>query len=155
MTKIDRSTDCTHKYNKSEPSINRGWSHVLRKSNCSGADMWIRCALPEESMKLCPRGYLSMLISKIAGTTTSFQRFPLKNEKFKMAAANQIFANNSPPLNPITMILVSLPMCLGSRDLIKALLSISDHYQVSRLKKSVKYPRWPPNIQMLPYLGFR
>ena len=39
----------------------------------------LTCALPERSVKSWPKGFLSMLNSKIAGTTTSFQRFPLKN----------------------------------------------------------------------------
>ena len=42
-------------------------------------------------MKLGPMGYLGMLISKIAGTTTSHQRFLLKNRKLKMAALNKDF----------------------------------------------------------------
>ena len=44
------------------------------------------CALLDKSMKLCLWGFLSMLISKSAGTIMSFQRFSLKNAKFKMAA---------------------------------------------------------------------
>ena len=44
-------------------------------------------------MKIWPRGFLGMLISKIAGTMTSLQRFPLKIEKFKMAAAKHVFVH--------------------------------------------------------------
>ena len=61
-------------------------------------------------MKLCPRGVLGMLISKIAGTTTSLQRFPPKIKKFKMAATKHVFAHKMAPSAPITMILMSIPM---------------------------------------------
>ena len=43
----------------------------------------LSCALPDKSMKLCLQGFLSMLISKSAGTTMLFQWFSLKNAKFK------------------------------------------------------------------------
>ena len=56
-------------------------------------------------MTLCPRGLLGMLISKIAGTTTSLQRFPPKNKTFKMAATKHVFANTMALSAPMTMIL--------------------------------------------------
>ena len=70
-------------------------------------------------MKLCPRGVLGMLISKIAGTTTSLQRFPPKIKKFKMAATKHVFAHKMDLSAPITMILMSIPMFLRSRNPIK------------------------------------
>ena len=66
-------------------------------------------------MKTCPWGFSDVLISKIAGTTTSLQRFWLKNAKFKMAAKNIVFAHSSVISNSFTMILGSAPMFSGSR----------------------------------------
>ena len=79
----------------------------------------LSCALPERSMKLSPMGFLRMLISKIAGTTTSLQRFPPKMKKFKMAATKHVFAHKMALSSPITMIFMSIPMFLGSRNPIK------------------------------------
>ena len=45
----------------------------------SGADMahfLLEVCLPERSMNLCSWGVLSMSLSTITGTTTSFQRCP-------------------------------------------------------------------------------
>ena len=53
-----------------------------------GDNLRMTCAFPEESKKLCPREYLGMLCSKIAGTTTSLQWFPLKNGKFYCLFSN-------------------------------------------------------------------
>ena len=58
-----------------------------------GDNFGLNCALLEESMKLCPRGYLGVLIADIAGPTTSLQRFPFKNGKFKMAAIKYVFVH--------------------------------------------------------------
>ena len=77
------------------------------------------CALPERSMEIWPKGFLSMLNSKIAGTTTSFQQFPLKNWNFKMAATKYVFVNNSVLSTPIALILVFLPTFGRSRNPIK------------------------------------
>ena len=70
-------------------------------------------------MKLCPRGVLGMLISKIAGTTTSLQRFPPKIKKLKMAATKHVVVHKMALSAPITMILMSIPMFLRSRNPIK------------------------------------
>ncbi len=55
----------------------------------------LRCALPEESMKLCPWGFLSMLIPKITGTTMANHWLPSKNQLFKMAATKSGFSGGS------------------------------------------------------------
>ena len=44
----------------------------------SGADMWLGCAHPDRSMKICTWGFSSMLISKIAGTNLYLEWFPPK-----------------------------------------------------------------------------
>ena len=69
-------------------------------------------------MKIWPKGFLGMLISKIAGTTTSLQPFPPKIEKFKMAAIKHDFVHKTALSAPISMILMSIPMFLRSRNLI-------------------------------------
>ena len=61
-------------------------------------------------MKLCPRGVWGMLISKIAGTTTSLQRIPPKIKKFKMAATKHVFVHKMALSALITMILMSIPV---------------------------------------------
>jgi len=79
----------------------------------SGADMWPRCAHLDRSMKICPRGYLRVLISKIARTRTSLQWFMPKNYKFKMPTRNHFMVHKSAVYAPITTILMSVSMFLG------------------------------------------
>ena len=49
-------------------------------------DMSKRCSLPEESMKVCIYGLLSMLNSFLTGSMFANQGIPLKIKKTNMAA---------------------------------------------------------------------
>ena len=67
-----------------------------------------------------------MLNSKIAGTTTSFQRFPLKNWNFKIATTKYVFVNNSALSTPIALILIFLPTFVRSRNPIQWYICYSE-----------------------------
>jgi hypothetical protein len=45
-----------------------------------------RCSLPEEGMKICIWGFLSMLNPFLIGSTLANQEIPIKIKKSKMAA---------------------------------------------------------------------
>ena len=69
--------------------------------------MW--CALPKRSMRLCPKG-----ISKIAETTTTFQRSPLKIVTSRWPPPKHVYDNKLDQGAPITMISVSISMFMTS-----------------------------------------
>jgi hypothetical protein len=76
-------------------------------------------ALCEESIKLCPRGFLGVLISKIAGTKMSRQRFPPKMLKFKMAAQKYVFGHYLTLNDSVIIFLVATPMFYGPKNVMK------------------------------------
>ena len=70
-------------------------------------------------MKLSPIGILGMLISKIAGTKMSRQRFMPKIQKFKMAAKKYVFGHYLTLNDSVIIFLVAIPMFYGPRNVMK------------------------------------
>jgi len=89
-------------------------------------------------MKIWPRGFLGMLISKIAGTTTSLQPLPPKIEKFKMAATKHVFVHKIALSAPISIILMSIPMFLRSRNQIKHISRLITYTLIVKMLKSAQ-----------------